>query len=446
VTPHINPVPPGAFMAADPPPLPLYYAPFVLFVVWGMSRSVAQLRSWRHACLLLWVVAGTLPLLLTNRVDAHRMLLFVIPVSLWGALGIREAARVMAHAKVPVPAQQLIAVVLASMAFFSDVNLLYYSSRVTVPWIPYALSVISHPMIPSNTFGTALADLVEKIPGPVAVGTQLDQREMGWFQLGLLERARRDPHRAGTMLDEGLLEEVSDRTGGPLPARLQELRQIAARASVILVPASRFRSAAATLRAGGLRVAEETVPGLRLLRIDAEAGAAGMPGGALQPLPTPIVAPTPTPIPLAAGPRVDLTTLLPTETTYGFAPPNIDSAWDGNPIVMEGVRYARGLGTHAWCRMTYTVPLDAAMFQAIVGLSDDAHECPVPTGVTFEVRDDQDRLLFDSGFVEATTPPLPVQVDVRGIPAITLVVTEGGNGRDCDHANWAQPAFLLRAE
>jgi hypothetical protein len=36
-----------------------------------------------------------------------------------------------------------------------------------------------------------------------------------------------------------------------------------------------------------------------------------------------------------------------------------------------------------------------------------------------------------------------VVIDLHGATAITLVVTDGGNGRDCDHANWAQPVFLL---
>lgn len=443
--PHVNPVPPGAFMALDPPPLPLYFAPFAVFVVWGLGRCVAQ-RSWRHACLLVWVTAGTVPLLLTNRVDAHRMMLFVIPITLWTALGVREGARVMAHAQIGPRVQHLVAAALALSVFLSDVNLLYYSARVETPRVPYALAGIAYPRIPSCILAKALAEVIAAIPGRVEVGSQLDQREMGWLQLTLLERTWQNPQRRAAMIDSGLLDEVSDRPGAPLAARLRELQQIATQATLILAPSNRFQSAAAALQGRGLRVAAESVSGVRLLRIDAGAAATGVPNEALQALPTLVMVPTPTPIPLATGPRVELHTLAPSEMNYSFAPANIDRAWDGSPIVMGGVHYQHGLGTHAWCRVRYSVPPNAVSFQAIIGLSDDTRECPVATGVTFEVRDDQDRLLFDSGFVDAATAPRPVQVDVHDTAAITLVVTDGGNGRDCDHANWASAAFLTKAE
>jgi hypothetical protein len=141
-----------------------------------------------------------------------------------------------------------------------------------------------------------------------------------------------------------------------------------------------------------------------------------------------------------------LSTLTAADVQFGFAPPKVDRTWDGSPIVMGGVRYEQGLGVHGWCRMTYTVPANATAFQAIVGLSDDVHDCNAAAAVTFEVRDQQDRLLFDSGVVDDTTPPMPVQVGLDGATAITLVVTEGGNGRDCDHANWARAAFVLAPE
>ncbi|MFI5367273.1 MAG: NPCBM/NEW2 domain-containing protein [Candidatus Binatia bacterium] len=114
--------------------------------------------------------------------------------------------------------------------------------------------------------------------------------------------------------------------------------------------------------------------------------------------------------------------------------------------MMGGVGYAHGIGTHAWCRMTYTVPPTATAFEAIVGLSDDVRTCHAPAAVTFEVRDDRDALRFQTGIVDANTPPAHVHVDVHGTATITLVVTEGGNGRDCDHANWAQPVFVLAVQ
>jgi alpha-galactosidase len=63
--------------------------------------------------------------------------------------------------------------------------------------------------------------------------------------------------------------------------------------------------------------------------------------------------------------------------------------------------------------------------------------------VTFEVRDNKDQLLYDSGLVDNSVPPQAVGVPLHHTRTITLVVTDGGNGIDCDHADWAQTAFML---
>jgi hypothetical protein len=92
--------------------------------------------------------------------------------------------------------------------------------------------------------------------------------------------------------------------------------------------------------------------------------------------------------------------------------------------------------------MTFPVPANATAFEAVIGLDDDTHECE-PAAVTFEVSDETGQVRFDSGLIVRGDPPRPVRVAVRGAAQITLVVTEGGNGRDCDHANWADAAFVF---
>ena len=50
----------------------------------------------------------------------------------------------------------------------------------------------------------------------------------------------------------------------------------------------------------------------------------------------------------------------------------------------------------------------------------------------------------DSGPVDVSTPPKLASARLEGTPSITLFVSDGGNGIDCDHANWAEPSFVLR--
>jgi len=160
-------------------------------------------------------------------------------------------------------------------------------------------------------------------------------------------------------------------------------------------------------------------------------------------LPTITVPPTPTPISLGAEPRTWVSELPARDITFGFAAPKVDRTWSGAPIEMWGVPYAHGIGMHAWTRMTYTVPQGATEFQAIVGLSDGVKECS-KASVTFEVRDQRDAVLYDSGVVDVYAQPKLIRVPVQGTDAITLAVTDAGDGIDCDHANWAEPSFLLQ--
>ena len=90
--------------------------------------------------------------------------------------------------------------------------------------------------------------------------------------------------------------------------------------------------------------------------------------------------------------RVLLSTVTPTSVEFGFAPPKTDRAWDDLPLVMHGVQYARGIGMHAPCSMSYAVPAGAAEFRALVGVSDGVRQCG-RADVVFELRDQDGRML-----------------------------------------------------
>ena len=135
----------------------------------------------------------------------------------------------------------------------------------------------------------------------------------------------------------------------------------------------------------------------------------------------------------------------PSEVQYGFAPPQINAGWEGGPLRVGGLDYSTGIGMHAWCRMTYEVPARAVSFDSVVGLADSVQSCP-EADVVFQVLDQNGRVLFDSGLVRPGDPALHVHVELAGITGVTLAVTEGVNGRDCDHAVWGNPAIVLRGK
>ena len=426
VTPHVDRPMGGVILGIDPPPLPLYYAPAVLFLLWGMLYSFARLPAFPHLCLFAWVGGATVPLLLTNRVDVHRLMLFVIPLTIWTALGVRDAARLLSAAKVPRLLQHLIAVALVVMLVYSNIHLLYYSPD----------------QIPQPTAGPVLVSEIAAIPTPVTLGWDWDNREFAWVQLHMLERMRTNPHWRGVRMPQGLRLELQAEGGDPGEVALRNVQQVLKTNTVLLAPAARFQKAAAALQRRGLRVAERGTPAFRFIRIDGGAAVTGVPDDEVKPLPTIIIPPTPTPIPLQGGPQISLTELEPRDVSFGFAAPRMNHTWEGGIIRMGGFTYERGIGMHAWARMTFAVPPGATALQAIAGLSDSIKECS-KASVTFEVRDDKGKVLYDSGIVDSASPPIAVHVDLHGTTAITLAVTDAGDGIDCDHANWAVPSFLL---
>ena len=142
------------------------------------------------------------------------------------------------------------------------------------------------------------------------------------------------------------------------------------------------------------------------------------------------------PAPLPAG-GTYLSDLSWTSATTGAGTIAKDRAITGQPIILAGKTYAKGIGTHATSDIRY--PLNAAYsrFVAYVNLDDAS------TGqVGYEVWADGVKL-FDSGRMDAWSLTKQINVDVSGRRELRLVVNDGGNGIPADWANWAD-ARLIR--
>ncbi|MCT2586948.1 glycoside hydrolase family 97 catalytic domain-containing protein [Actinophytocola gossypii] len=111
---------------------------------------------------------------------------------------------------------------------------------------------------------------------------------------------------------------------------------------------------------------------------------------------------------------------------------NESAAGDGNPLTIDGVVYEKGLGTHAPSRVEVYLGGQCSRFDALVGLDDETTE---PGSVAFRVLADG-AVRYDSGLVRPG-PGIPVSVDVSGARMLTLEVTDGGDGKNFDHADWA---------
>jgi hypothetical protein len=110
---------------------------------------------------------------------------------------------------------------------------------------------------------------------------------------------------------------------------------------------------------------------------------------------------------------------------------NESDGGDGNPLTVGGVVYAKGLGTHAPASVSVYLGGRCRAFTSLVGLDDETTQ---PGSVTFQVLVD-DEVRYDSGVVRPG-PAVPVSVDTTGARMLTLRVTDGGDGKNFDHADW----------
>ncbi|MEU4388350.1 glycoside hydrolase family 97 catalytic domain-containing protein [Promicromonospora sp. NPDC023805] len=112
---------------------------------------------------------------------------------------------------------------------------------------------------------------------------------------------------------------------------------------------------------------------------------------------------------------------------------------DGRPITIAGVTYAKGVGMHATGSLTAWLGGTCTAFSAVVGIDDEVLNKPGDTGVgsvRFRVYGDG-VLLTETPVLSNDDGGIPLDVDVTGVRRLRLVADEGTDGKNFDHADWA---------
>ncbi len=144
------------------------------------------------------------------------------------------------------------------------------------------------------------------------------------------------------------------------------------------------------------------------------------------------------PSPARADQAVLLSSLDLTKATQGYGTPRVDKSIDGHPLTLGGKTYAHGFGTHARGLLAVVLDGGAKRFTATVGIDDEAGR---RGSAEFQVIGDNRKTLWTSGVLRGGQPPKTVDVDVTGQKMVLLRVTDGGDGTDYDHADWADARF-----
>jgi len=122
-------------------------------------------------------------------------------------------------------------------------------------------------------------------------------------------------------------------------------------------------------------------------------------------------------------------------------------AGDGRPIEIDDVTYAKGVGMHATGSLTTWLGGTCSAFDAVVGIDDEVLETPGESGigsVRFRVFGDG-VLLAETAVLTNDDAALPLHVDVTGVQRLELVAHEATNGKNFDHADWADAKLTCSA-
>ncbi len=138
--------------------------------------------------------------------------------------------------------------------------------------------------------------------------------------------------------------------------------------------------------------------------------------------------------------RVWLGSLDLSKMSQGWGTPRVDQSVTGQPLAIDGVRYKKGVGTHAPGIMRIRLDKAAKRFTAYVGIDDDTDDARA--SVLFKIYADG-QLVFDSGLMTAKDGAKKVDILLGGVETLALVTLDGGNGLDHDHADWAMAQFQI---
>jgi alpha-galactosidase len=112
-------------------------------------------------------------------------------------------------------------------------------------------------------------------------------------------------------------------------------------------------------------------------------------------------------------------------------------AGDGHTITIQGQTWSKGLGTNAPSTIEYYTAKKCSTVHSFVGVDD---EKTANGSVTFEIWADGTKVA-DSGLLTVADPAKELTADVSGATLVRLIVTDGGNGNNSDHGDWASPTI-----
>jgi hypothetical protein len=118
----------------------------------------------------------------------------------------------------------------------------------------------------------------------------------------------------------------------------------------------------------------------------------------------------------------------------------------GEPLVVGGKRYVKGIGMHSAARLSYRLDGQYQRFQAAVAMDDSAGSKGSVTFAVYVLRDGAWTEAYSNGIVRGGEEPQPISVDVTDAEGLTLTVDYADRGDELDRANWLDARLVKDAQ
>lgn len=143
----------------------------------------------------------------------------------------------------------------------------------------------------------------------------------------------------------------------------------------------------------------------------------------------------PTPAPTLEGGKTRLGDILVNSVTLGWGTPQLNRSVLGTPLSIGGRGFETGFGTCPISRIEISFPDKYKTFSGSCGV-DDAMQARGSVGtVVFKVLHGE-KVLFESPLMKGRMNAADFSVPVKGLTGVTLLVEDGGDGINSDHADW----------
>ncbi|MFC1766181.1 NPCBM/NEW2 domain-containing protein, partial [Planctomycetota bacterium] len=129
-----------------------------------------------------------------------------------------------------------------------------------------------------------------------------------------------------------------------------------------------------------------------------------------------------------------------TKVQQAWGTAQADTSVDGNPLTIGPRRFSRGVGTHA--ESVLWIRTEGRMHRLLTRIGIDNEVAPQSGSINFKVVTDAGTL-YESGRMVTGTPARKVDLNLHDTQTLILIVEDGGDGINHDHANWADAQIFF---